>query len=63
MEKLFIVTYDKDTTIKQTKKVLAYYRHLIFFFFLFLAIPHGLPDLSSLTRDWTHTLSSEIMES
>ena len=33
----------------------------IYFSFLFylLAIPHSLWDLSSLTKDWTHTLSSE----
>ena len=33
------------------------------FSFSFLAAPHGLKDLSSLTRDPTHTLSSGSMES
>ena len=26
----------------------------ILFFFFFLAVPHGMWDLSSLSRDWTH---------
>ena len=32
-------------------------------FSFFLAIPHSLRDLSSLTRDWTQALSSENAES
>ena len=30
---------------------------------IILATPHGLWNLSSLTKDWTHTLSSESLES
>ena len=32
-------------------------------FILFLAVPHGLRDLSSLTRDWTRAPGSESAES
>ena len=35
----------------------------ILFNFFFLAVPWGLRDLSSPTRDWTQTLSSESAES
>ena len=31
---------------------------VLFVFFYFLATPHGMPDLSSLTRDQIHTLCS-----
>ena len=30
---------------------------------IFLAVPHGLLDLSSQTEDWTHALISESTES
>ena len=35
----------------------------IFFFFFFLAAPHGMWDLSSLTRDRTHAPCSGSAES
>ena len=49
------------TKVQDTKLI---HRNLFHFFFVsFLAILHGLQDLSSLTRDRTHALSSENMES
>ena len=37
--------------------------HPLFLFFIPPATPHGWCDLSSWTRDWTHTLDSECMKS
>ena len=45
-----------------TKNYMKYFRTLeilLFSFSLFLAIPHGMWDLSSPTRDWTHAPSLE----
>ena len=43
---------------------LSWAQRVIFFsFFLYFAAPHGLWDLSSLTRDWTWALGSESSES
>ena len=59
--------------ISQEKKMHTYWkgrsetfsvcRWCDFFFFSFLAAPHGLWDLSSTTRDWTWAFGSESMES
>ena len=37
-------------------------KHLLFYFrFYFLAMPHGMWDLSCPTRDWTHSLAVEVL--
>ena len=42
---------------------LVHLRIWIFIYFYFLAVPRGLQDLSSPTRDWARALGSESMES